>query len=652
MAADKTTHYTIGFFTTGVELEYSHMLIQTVIKIAKEYNVTLINFLGGSLSPEFALENSQYQYQYNVAFDYAHVQNLDGIILVSGVLSSFLTPAEFSNFYSRYAPLPMVSLGTYIKSLPSVYTDNRQAFKTIVSHLIKSHNRRKIAFITGPSSNRDALDRYAGYIDALNENELNLQPELIQIGDFTPQSAVDAIHVFLDERKLDIDAIVCANDSMALAALNELEHRNIKVPEEISLTGFDNITSAAYSVPSLTSIEQPYDEFAREAFNTLFDLIANKPVTDKLIPSRLILRESCGQHTSTSEEELNALNNLHHLFDAQIKHAGKQMERSQSNFSSLRQILLRMTSTIFDKKAQLEALIPDLMTCGITSCMIYLYPNEIFHNLSDKWQMPSSLYLYMGYVDNEPITLAGPPIAVSPMDITTYGFTHKEKPFAISVHPIFFSNEQLGVIVLEIAPENYYLIETLTSEISCAIKLSSIFSSQKNIERKLETLSQTDELTGLLNRRGFFNSASQKYLFSKKQQLGGILFFADMDGLKIINDTYGHHEGDYAISSMANILRQTFSEEDIIARIGGDEFTIFCINKDLGFIDTVRQIIHDLCDRFNIFSNKPYKLAISIGALPFTAKEEANLESLLSSADKLLYEQKQVRKKRKLEKGE
>ncbi|PHV71231.1 hypothetical protein CS063_05945 [Sporanaerobium hydrogeniformans] len=652
MSKGSRAHYNIGFFTTGVELEYSHMLIQTVMKVAVEYNVNLISFLGGSLNPDFTLDHSKYQYQYNVAFDYAHAENLDGIILVSGVLSSFLTPTEFSHFYSKYSPLPMVSLGTYIKSLPSVYTDNKEAFKTIVSHLIKSHNRKRIAFITGPSSNRDALDRYAGYIDALTENGLNFQPELIHIGDFTPQSAIDAVEVFLDKRHLDIDAIVCANDSMALAALNELERRQIKVPQQISLTGFDNISSSMYAVPSLTSIQQPYEAFAKEAFHILFDLIHTQPANNKLIPSQLVLRDSCGQHINSPEEELNALTNLHYFFNTRLKYAGKQMDRSQSNFSSIRQILLRMTSTIFDKKAQLEALIPDLISCGIHSCMVYLYPTEIPHHLNVKWQMPSTVYLYMGYVNKEPLTLNLDPIPVSPMQITTYGFAGRETPYAISVHPIFFSNEQLGVIVLELAPENYYLIETLTIEIGCAIKLSSIFASQKCIEKKLETLSQTNELTGLLNRRGFFNSAEEKYKLFKKQHLKGILFFADMDGLKMINDTYGHHEGDFAISSMANILRETFSSEDIISRMGGDEFTIFCINKDSSFIESVSAHIQNLCNNFNNSSHKPYELSISIGALPFTSDENATLESLLSRADKLLYSQKQIRKKRKLEKQE
>lgn len=90
--------YTIGFFTTGVELEYSTILFQAVSKIAKEYQVNLVNFLGGSLNPDFSFQQYKHQYQCNVAFDYANQEVLDGIILASGVLSSFLSLRNIDAF--------------------------------------------------------------------------------------------------------------------------------------------------------------------------------------------------------------------------------------------------------------------------------------------------------------------------------------------------------------------------------------------------------------------------------------------------------------------------------------------------------------------------------------------------------------------------
>jgi len=124
----------------------------------------------------------------------------------------------------------------------------------------------------------------------------------------------------------------------------------------------------------------------------------------------------------------------------------------------------------------------------------------------------------------------------------------------------------------------------------------------------------------------------------------GLLFFADLDGLKKINDTYGHEEGDNAIKAVAVILRKTFREVDILSRIGGDEFTIFTINTSMGMTSDFRKRIYDLLDEYNRTSGKPYKVSISIGAVPFSAKGTENIESLLNRADKMLYEQKRLKK--------
>lgn len=743
--------YTIGFFTTGVELEYSHMLSKVITKVAKENNVNIVNFLGGALNPEFTNNNYKYQYQCNVAFNFASSVKIDGIILASGILSSFLQPSEFSDFYSKYSPVPMVSIGTYIQNMPSVYTDNKEAFKKMVNHLIKDHGRKKIGFITGPSSNRDALDRYAGYIESLTQNKLPCNPDYIHVGDFTPSCGVEAVRSFFDEKKLDLDAIVCANDSMALAVLSELSQRNIKVPEQVVLTGFDNIYSAAYSVPSLTTVEQPLDAFAREGFNLILGLIKGKEVSSKMVPSRVISRETCGcgtvntisyenvltphmlkneskqfaegfilrnksyifnlsaeslthfvrkcydliylpreDHVSIDdlikilEASISDFNDSLHislnlkifvnllkndllalindcetikyvghilegveqsLFSGILKYYGKLNTNHKNSFSFIRQILLSITLNIYNKKEQLKAIIPDLIQCGVKSCLIYLYPKEIIHNLSDPWDMPNVLYLYMGFINQVPVQIDDTNNAFVPSDIISHFFKDRDEIYTVSVHPIFFGNEQLGVIVLELPPESYYLIETLTVEIGCALKLSSVFASQKSIENKLEMLSQTDDLTGLYNRRGFFSKALQKYYIAKALKQNGILFYADMDGLKMINDTFGHEEGDIAITAMADILKNTFSAEDVIGRIGGDEFTILCLDKAPGFLEIALANIRSYCDSYNTYCGKPYKLSITLGALPFSHAAEDSLENLLSRADKLLYNNKKERKK-------
>lgn len=744
MVSHSTPPYTIAFFTTGTELEFSTYLAHMVTKVAKEKNVNMINFLGGSLNPNFSFSQYKYQYQCNVAFNFAHNPHIDGIILASGILASFVASTEFDDFYNQFTSVPLVSLGVNIKQLPSVYTNNEEIYIELVSHLINVHNRRRIAFISGPTNNTDASDRYLGYCKALAQHNIAYNPELVYIGDFTPLSAKEAIHCFIDEKHLAIDAIVCSNDSMALTVITELKKRNIKIPEQIMVTGCDDIPSAAFSVPSLTTIEQSIEASARTALNLLIDTIENKPVSNIVIPSKIIFRESCPfsdealtrtepvndrlellinefLHSCAKNLEDNMLTTISkfittcyeitvgkmdlimspyaiaHLFlgalkanalpldtilnlkdcifqlknnlflltnnatilayldkvfsyitgeliDFILEYYDKQTKRLNQNFSFTRQFLSTITNNINDRSKQLESIIPSLIEYGIQSCLIYLYPKGITHNLSDSWQMPQDIYLYMGFIDQQIIDPCTLPQRINPEDIATYGLINRDKSYISCIHPIFFGNEQLGIGVFELSFENYSLIETLTVEIACALKLSSIFNMQKESESKLEALSQTDELTHLLNRRGFFNLSHDKYVFSSAAKQNGVLFYADMDGLKTINDTYGHTEGDHAIIAMSKILRSAFCQHAIIGRIGGDEFIILCTNQEATYIKEIVDKVNLLCKVYNRTSNKPYELNISIGGIFYNYDDPQSLEQLILRSDKLLYEEKRIKK--------
>lgn len=754
MSDNSAPPYTIGFFTTGTNSEYSILLARMVTQVAKEKNINLINFLGGSLNPNFTFSQYKYQYQCNVAFNFADTPQLDGIILASGVLASFLDSTDFFDFYSQFKPTPIVSLGMNLPDIPSAYTDNKSIFYELVSHLIQVHNRKKIGFISGPSSNTDAFDRYLGYTSALADNHITYHPDYVYLGDFTSLSANNAVRTLLDERQLDLDAIVCANDAMALTIINDLKKRDILIPEQIIVTGCDNISSSAYYVPSLTTIEQSLEEMAHAAFDLLLQTIEGYKPENVVVPSKIVYRESCGCHimpyssiisalalpsstekasqltdnflhkcsntlpqdmilqirnfvtkcyslvlsgeptelqspqkvvesflavTNIKSNSIQTVLNLkscmsslksdllnlsqnptilcyldtifsqitHTLFNQLLDYYSLKTDRLDQSFDFTRQFLLTITHNIRDKEQQLQSIIPVLMETGITSCLIYLYADGVKHNLSDTWKMPEDIYLYMGYLQGQIIDPSTLPLKMNSKDIALYGFKTRKENYVACIHPIFFGNEQLGVIVFEMDIDNYSLIDNLTVELGCALKLTSTFTTQRQIENKLATLSQTDELTGLLNRRGFFNLAQDKYDFSLADHQSGILFYADMDGLKTINDTYGHNEGDFAIITMSQILKKAFTNHDVVGRIGGDEFVILSTNQDTGYMEHITNKVNSLCDEFNASNLKPYTLSISIGAIFYFYEDDETLEYLLSRADQILYEQKKLKKKRK-----
>ncbi|MEG4857337.1 diguanylate cyclase [Microcoleus sp. K1-B6] len=162
-------------------------------------------------------------------------------------------------------------------------------------------------------------------------------------------------------------------------------------------------------------------------------------------------------------------------------------------------------------------------------------------------------------------------------------------------------------------------------------------------EAEVRQLSVTDELTGLYNRRGFFLLADQQLKIARRTQTSYFILFADLDGLKKINDTLGHEMGDRVIVDAAQILKQTFREADIVARLGGDEFALFIPNFSGNSSTNFHARLQENIDRFNQQSERAY-ISISLGVEFGDLNHEVLLEQLLAKADKLMYEHKRIKR--------
>jgi diguanylate cyclase (GGDEF)-like protein len=168
---------------------------------------------------------------------------------------------------------------------------------------------------------------------------------------------------------------------------------------------------------------------------------------------------------------------------------------------------------------------------------------------------------------------------------------------------------------------------------------------RKKLEEKLHATSITDELTGLLNRRGFVALAERHLKISARGKNTSLLLFADMDNLKTINDTLGHHFGDQALAEMGNILRNTFRESDIISRMGGDEFAVlFTTNVEIFHYPTIIRRIEENIAKYNEREDRAYDLSISMGIKGYDPENPLPLEELIAKADALMYEAKQKKK--------
>jgi len=162
--------------------------------------------------------------------------------------------------------------------------------------------------------------------------------------------------------------------------------------------------------------------------------------------------------------------------------------------------------------------------------------------------------------------------------------------------------------------------------------------------RLLRSLSLIDELTGLYNRRGFRTLSEQQLKVAQRAEKDCLLVYIDLDNLKSINDTLGHHQGSQAITDAAVILRQSFRDSDILARLGGDEFVVLVVNADDEHGDILMSRLRQNLAAHNSCDSRLYQLALSYGIARYDSKQPITLDALIQEADEAMYRQKRQNK--------
>jgi diguanylate cyclase (GGDEF)-like protein/PAS domain S-box-containing protein len=168
---------------------------------------------------------------------------------------------------------------------------------------------------------------------------------------------------------------------------------------------------------------------------------------------------------------------------------------------------------------------------------------------------------------------------------------------------------------------------------------------RKKLEETLRNSSLKDDLTGLFNRRGLLKQAAPYFDFARRQKEKLLLLFIDLDGMKKINDEFGHNEGDNALIQTAEILNRSFRSSDIIARLGGDEFTVLVTDLTASKEDAITRL-NDNLKAYNASEACSHKLAFSIGVATLEPERMTCFEELLEQADQAMYEQKRMKRRR------
>ena len=281
---------TLGLLVDWLEDEYQNKVLSGVDDAARQRGAQLLCFTGGILASPYRFGERR-----NFIYDLAGPESLDGIIIMSGTLGNYIGPKKLARYCERYRPLPMTSIGVALERIPSVLVDNARGMRDAIAHLVQVHGYRRIAFIRGPGVNEEAEDRYKVYRSVLMEHNLPFNPDLVTLGNFQASSGVEAVRIMLDERRVSFDAVVAANDFMALGAMEALHARGIRIPHDVALVGFDDLKAGRFAPSPLTTVRQPLEEQGALATNMVLDQLDGKPLEDRVVlHTELVTRQSCG----------------------------------------------------------------------------------------------------------------------------------------------------------------------------------------------------------------------------------------------------------------------------------------------------------------------------------------------------------------------
>ena len=560
-----------------------------------------------------------------------HVE-FDGCIMEGNVGSGQLAGLLAHKIQSR--GIPLVTINIEAEGAPFLTMNSYQAGCELMEHLLKVHKCTRINLVLTWAKDVISRQTLQAYKDTLKKWGLPLDERRIIYQNVSVQNGRNLYQNFEDAGVTDAEAVICVHDVMAIGLCLELQERGIRIPEDMKLCSLNYSTNSIAFRPSITGADRMDDEVARTACGLLKDMMAGKKVQrENFYTGCVHFGESCG----CSPDDMGASNmKYQELILAKVE-AGNQVSSMMKFNNALEEV---------DSLEQLGENIRDmLLGIGCTDFFCCLNQSDmkfILNQTEDTKTEESKPY------DDTMVALIGQSQRTGQIKNVAFAL---ERLFPLEAKagdtiiflPIHYKNRDYGYMA--------FLNEFFPTELyNYRICHESIGSSLENLHRQLvlrssieelDELHMQDQLTGLKNR---FALARYREDYIKNGDF--TLVVMDMDGLKKINDGFGHLAGNHALNVIANVLKSVSEPEDLVIRYGGDEFIILSYNIKESHWREMKEMINKKLDQKVRRQKFPYPLSISFGF--FSSKKEAPvpLEECMERADKLMYEDKKQKKER------
>ncbi len=464
---------TVGLIINNMSIYFTMLFWREINKICKEKDWNLV------IMPLNHVNKGEDIYKETV-FSFANQNNVDGLIMLSNTLNVEVDAGRLEDLIKNMdSSIPIISAGMHLSGAnSSIYANQRTGFAQLLDFILEQKERTNIAFLKGNSKHLHTIERMNIFIERMQNHQIPVREELILEGDYYPESGALAVES-LENKIYEVDAIICCNDDMAIGVMDALAKRNIRVPEDILVSGFDDIPEVQTKTSILATVFQPIIEIAEKSMESLADIFEGKTIEkDVVLDTAFIWRKSAGG-ICPKEQNIIEIKNIDPR-NAFIQFRDTRM---------LQRLMVEGIHGFVSSQMMQElfwALENELPNMGIhTFCLGFFHPERAYH-AQDTFDIFPSNFAYLWGI------FAGNPIGKEFVDTMSARHLLPDRidlgceRMSLILQPLFQAEEAYGYMIHEVSTEEGSIYETLRQQIISSIKIIYLMNEQKRINMELQ----------------------------------------------------------------------------------------------------------------------------------------------------------------------
>ncbi|MBR6419136.1 MAG: substrate-binding domain-containing protein [Oscillospiraceae bacterium] len=573
-------------------------------------------------------------------FNYMNFQLLDGILYLRNSIHAEETKRRLDRMLAEQK-IPVLVLDTVSEQFPYLTMDDRAGFAAITEHLLGTHGLTDLICLTGPESNQTAVQRVLGFRDAMEAHHLSVSDENIIYGDYWYGSAKALAAELISGKRKMPQGVVCGNDPMAKALCHELIANGVRIPEDVVVTGYDASLTEAQSLISLTSYVRRNFRLGAQGVQKLYQMMTGETCalteTERI---GVITGDSCPcgtdldylKHQIRVEEQLDDYRTMF-----RTSNMGIQVTRHETLDSCMDEV--RKNIYLIRGVAEYYLCLCEDWEGGGALENPSEYRREGF---------PQHMLLKILHNSSEHMVCTKPFPSAKMLPRL---HEEREKPATFFFSPVHHDDRFFGVSVTCFG-ERLDTYDNIYCEwiamVNTALEFVRMQNYLKRFNNRIYLSSIRDALTGLYNRTGYEKFSEECFTAAKNEHRRFLLLYAGFDSLRQINETYGHSEGDSAVTVLANAMNNSCTTYERCARIEDADFAIVGYQDyEMDACQRMMYAVSGYLEHYNQSSRKPYKLSASFGFFCDYIPDGVTLDDIRASVTQQIEESRASRQSEK-----